>query len=250
MEKQEKKKLLDVEFVITQDAILKSVADPARRVTEEEIQVLGANPIKAKVFLEKVVDPLKALQANNQDIPQSLKDELEKGTSVKFVGLGCGFLDSTDCRVNWARLGLKLRVIPAQGGSTKVIYVFPKRVTEPITLKKQRSLETTIGIEMAQTVKPEASIGIENSEESIVYHPTVSSYMNNEEVYWTFEAPANSWITGDLDVFFIAKFPEFGRLQAQFVLGLEARSKWGNIWPFRIKDTKVIESFYDLDSFA
>lgn len=246
----EKQELFGVEFAITRDAILKSISDPARRVTEEEIQVLGANPIKAKVFLEKVVDPIKALQTNNQDIPQSLKDELEKGASVKFVGLGCGFLDSTDCRVTWARLGLKLRVVPAQGGSTKVIFVFPKRVTEPVTLKRQRSLETTIGIELAQTVKPEASIGVENSEERIVYHPTVSSYVNNEDAYWTFEAPANSWISGDLEVFFLAKFPEFGRLQAQFVLGLEAKSKWGNIWPFRIRDTNAIESFYDLDTFA
>lgn len=250
MEKQEKKNLLDVEFVITQDAILRSVADPARRVTEEEIHVLGANPIKAKVFLEKVVDPLKVLQGTNQEIPQSLMDELKKGTSVKFVGLGCGFLDSPDCRVTWARLGLKLRVIPAQGGSTKIIHVFPRRVTEPVTIKRQRSIETTIGLEVAQIFKPGVSLGVGHSEESIVYHPTVASYVNNEEAYWTFESPVDSWITGDLDVFFIAKFPEFGRLQAQFVLGLEVKSKWGNIWPFRIKDTNAIESFYNLDSFA
>lgn len=218
---------------------------------EGEISTLRGKKNKVAVgfpYYEKLTSRLQNLK---EEIPYEI-NRLTDEYDFHYVRLTCSFLPDNDCRFEWARFGVDLKLKGKGSVQTKPISwdISPSEVFSTIKCKRDISFTPELKFKIIpEVVDAEIKGGVNESKEYVVYEPQITSFgLNRPNVIWEFRNTKERGIIGNKSLLLIVKAPKGTKVNGRFLIGAEVSSKLSKWFPYPVKnsDDRVVNIEYNL----
>jgi len=220
---------------------------------EGEIRTLRGKKNKVAVGLPYYENLTSRLQNLKEEIPYEIKKQTDN-YDFHYVRLTCSFLPDNDCRFEWARFGVDLKLKGKASVQTKPICwdISPSEIFS--TIKYKRNINFTPDLKfkiIPEVLDAEIKGGIDESKEYVVYEPQITSFgLNRSNVIWEFRNTKERGIIGNKSLLLVIKAPKGIKVNGRFLIGAEVSSKLSKWFPYPVKnsDDKVVNVEYALSA--
>jgi hypothetical protein len=167
------------------------------------------------------------MQETNEEISHEIK-KLSDKYDFHFVSMTCVFKPDTDCKFDWAGLGIELYAIDSKTGQhqassiSPIAYsLFPDEVSSEIKTKREISVTPELRFNIL-SLQSRVSTSTNKTQEYIVYEPQIVSFgLNTSSVAWDFKSTKEKAVLGDKRLQLVIQTPRDTKVKGRFVLGAE-----------------------------
>jgi len=218
---------------------------------EGEIRILRGKKNRVAVGLPYNENLTSRLQNLDEEIPYEIK-RLTDEYDFHYVRLACSFLPDNDCKFEWARFGVDLKLKGNGSVHTKPISwdISPSDVFSTIKCKREFSFTPELKFNIIpEVIDAEIKGGVNESKEYVVYEPQITSFgLNRSNVIWDFRRTKEKELIGNKSLLLIIRSPKGTEVNGRFLIGAEVSSKLSKWFPYPVKttDDKVVNIEYDL----